>query len=161
MGAGSWGTAFAAVLADAGSEVVLWAKDEALAQEINARHENPVYHAGVTLPVAVRATGDSGEALGSADVVALAVPAQVLRGVLTEWAPAIGKGTTVVSLIKGIELGTMKRMSEVVREVTGLAESQVAVVSGPNLAHEIMQHQPTATVVACTDQDTGRVLQQA
>src|SRR5204862_1987789 len=110
---------------------------------------------------AVRATGDLVDALGAADVVALAVPAQVLRGLLTDWAPAIAPGATVVSLIKGIELGTTKRMSEVVREVTGLAESQVAVVSGPNLAHEIMRHQPTATVVACTDAGTARALQQA
>jgi glycerol-3-phosphate dehydrogenase (NAD(P)+) len=161
MGAGSWGTAFGAVLVDAGSDVVLWANGKDVADEISTKHENSAYHPGVPLPPSLRATSDAEEALDAAEVVVLAVPAQVLRGVLTGWRPAMASDTTVVSLIKGIELGTTKRMSEVVSEVTGFPDEQVAVVSGPNLAHEIMQRQPAATVVACTDERTARRLQHA
>jgi glycerol-3-phosphate dehydrogenase (NAD(P)+) len=89
------------------------------------------------------------------------VPAQVLRGLLATWSPLLPADAPVVSLIKGIELGTMKRMSEVVREVTGLPEARVAVVSGPNLAGEIVQRQPAATVVACTDESVAQDLQRA
>src|SRR6185369_12712780 len=161
MGAGSWGTAFGLVLGDAGADVALWAKDPDVADDVNRRHENAAYHPGVTLPARLRATSDAAEALGDADVVVLAVPAQVLRGLLGEWSPLLPEGAPVVSLIKGIELGTMKRMSEVVREVTALSETQVAVVSGPNLAGEIVQRQPAATVVACTDDAVAQVLQRA
>jgi glycerol-3-phosphate dehydrogenase (NAD(P)+) len=161
MGAGSWGTAFGMVLSDAGTEVALWAKDPEVADDVNARHRNTAYHPGVALPERLRATTDPGAALDGADVVVLAVPAQVLRGLLATWSPLLPREAPVVSLIKGIELGTMKRMSEVVREVTGLPEAQVAVVSGPNLAGEIVQRQPAATVVACTDESVAQDLQQA
>ena len=113
MGAGSWGTAFGMVLSDAGTEVALWAKDPEVADDVNARHRNTAYHPGVALPERLRATTDPGAALDGADVVVLAVPAQVLRGLLATWSPLLPREAPVVSLIKGIELGTMKRMSEV------------------------------------------------
>ena len=161
MGSGSWGTAFAMVLADAGTEVVLWGKDAVLAAEINRIHQNPAYHPGIELPRTLWATGDAAEAMRDADFVVLAIPSQVLRPNLARWVPLVPSGAVLVSLMKGIELGTTKRMSEVVREVADVDSDRVAIVSGPNLAREIMQRQPAATVVACTDETNAKRLQQA
>ena len=109
----------------------------------------------------MHATADVEAALVGAELVVLAVPAQALRTVLAGWSPLLPADAVLVSLMKGIELGTMRRMSEVVSEVAQVPPSRVAVVSGPNLAREIMQRQPAATVVACTDEDTARRVQQA
>ncbi|MGH3264122.1 MAG: 2-dehydropantoate 2-reductase N-terminal domain-containing protein, partial [Trebonia sp.] len=113
LGAGSWGTTFAQVLADAGTAVTLWARRGDVAAAINDGHENPPYLPGVTLPAAVTATTDVAAALDGADLVVLSVPAQTLRENLTAWAPLIPGGALLVSLMKGIELGSHKRMSEV------------------------------------------------
>jgi glycerol-3-phosphate dehydrogenase (NAD(P)+) len=159
LGAGSWGTAFAKVLADAGSDVVLWSRRPEIAAGIAERRENPDYLPGIRLPDAISATHDAGEALDGADFVILAVPSQTLRENLTGWAPHVGADATLVSLMKGVELGTALRMSEVIVEVTGVRGDRVAVVSGPNLAMEIAQEQPAATVVACTDLARAELLQ--
>ena len=161
MGAGSWGTAFAMVLADAGGEVTLWAKQPRLAVAIDTTHENPVYHPGLALPASVRASADAATVLAGAHLVVLAVPAQALRGLLTGWRDLLPPSAVLVSLIKGIELGTLQRMSQVVLQGAGVDSGRVAVVSGPNLAGEIMHRQPAATVVACTDSGTARRVQQA
>ena len=134
LGAGSWGTTFAKVLADAGCQVTLHARRPELAKAITDDGENRDYLPGIRLPSAVRATADPGEALLDAEIVVLAVPSQSLRDNLTEWAPLLPTDATLVSLMKGIELGTTKRMSEVICEVTGAGPERVAVVSGPNLA---------------------------
>jgi glycerol-3-phosphate dehydrogenase (NAD(P)+) len=139
------------VLADADNDVVLWARDERLSAAISTRHENPQYHRGITLPEALRATSDPAEALRGAEVVVLAVPAQSLRANLDTWAGVLPPDAVLVSLMKGIELGTTLRMSEVAATVTGRTPDQVAVVSGPNLAREIIERQPAATTVACPD----------
>lgn len=161
MGSGSWGTAFAMVLADAGGDVTLWGKDPELASTIQKTRQNPAYHPGVTLPDGLHATSDASAALATADLVVLAVPAQVLRPVLEGWRDLLPADAVLVSLMKGIELGTMRRMSEVVEEVAAVPADRVVVVSGPNLAGEIVQRQPAATVVACTDESTARRVQQA
>jgi glycerol-3-phosphate dehydrogenase (NAD(P)+) len=161
MGAGSWGTAFAMVLADAGTDVVLWGKDADLAEQINRTHQNPAYHPGIELPATLWATPDPAAAVADADFVVLAVPSQVLRPNLADWVGLLSPDSVLVSLMKGVELGTTKRMSEVVREVAGVESERVAIVSGPNLAREIMQRQPAATVVACTDETNAKRLQQA
>jgi glycerol-3-phosphate dehydrogenase (NAD(P)+) len=161
MGSGSWGTAFGAVLADAGGDVRLWGKDPVLAATIESSRENAAYHPGIRLPGGLHATADAAAALADAELVVLAVPAQALRAVLAGWRGLLPPSSVLVSLMKGIELGTMRRMSEVVSEVAQVPDSRVAVVSGPNLAREIMQRQPAATVVACTDEDTARRVQQA
>lgn len=161
LGAGSWGTTFAKVLSDAGTDVTLWARREEQAQLIRDKHRNEAYLPGIDLPEALRATRDPAEALDGARIVAFAVPSQSLRQNLAEWAPMLPADASLVSLMKGIELGTVKRMSEVLAEVTGFAADQVAVVSGPNLAREIALEQPTATVVACTDPVRGEQVQHA
>jgi glycerol-3-phosphate dehydrogenase (NAD(P)+) len=152
FGTGSWGTAFAAVLADAGSEVRLWGRRADLVDRINDSHVNDDYLPDLVLPDAISATADPREAVEGADIVVLAVPSQTLRVNLAHWADFIPPQAAVVSLMKGVELGTTKRMSEVIAEVAGVALERIVVVSGPNLAKEIAAKQPAATVVACVDE---------
>jgi glycerol-3-phosphate dehydrogenase (NAD(P)+) len=161
FGTGSWGTAFSLVLADAGRDVVLWGRRPELVEAIGRKHENPDYLPGVELPERIRATTDAAEALAGAGHVVLAVPSQSLRENLTRWAPLLPADAVLVSLMKGIELGTAKRMSEVIREVAGVDEHRVAVVTGPNLAKEIAQRRPAASVVASTDAGVAGRLQAA
>ncbi|MBO0864859.1 MAG: NAD(P)-dependent glycerol-3-phosphate dehydrogenase [Mycobacterium sp.] len=161
MGAGAWGTALAKVLTDAGSDVTLWARRAEVAAEINATRHNRDYLPGVQLPSGICATANAAEALGGASTVLLGVPAQAMRTNLEQWAGLIREGATLVSLAKGIELGTLMRMSQVIVAVTGIDPAQVAVVSGPNLANEIADQQPAATVIACSDSGRAVALQRA
>jgi glycerol-3-phosphate dehydrogenase (NAD(P)+) len=160
LGSGSWGTAFSQVLADAGSEVTVWGRRAEVCEQINTRHENPDYLPGVVLPESIRATDDPRAALDGAEVVVLAVPSQTLRPNLEQWAPLLPDGAVLVSLMKGIELGTTRRMSEVIAETTGAGPDRIAVVSGPNLAREIAARQPAASVIASTDEAVAEKLQQ-
>jgi glycerol-3-phosphate dehydrogenase (NAD(P)+) len=161
FGAGSWGTVFAKVLSDAGGEVTLAGRRPEIIEAINRDHENPDYLPGVALPHGLRATTEPLDALDGADCVVLAVPSQTLRDNLATWRRALPGGAPLISLIKGVELGTCKRMSEVIQEVADVPEDRVAVVSGPNLAREIAAGQPSASVVACTDSGTAQRLQAA
>jgi len=161
LGTGSWGTAFAAVMADATTDTVLWARRPELARAVETDHENPDYLPGVPLPESLRATSDPAEALDRADFVVLAIPSQTLRENLAAWRDLIPRDAVVVSLMKGIELGTTKRMSEVIGEVGDIETDRIAVVSGPNLAKEIAERQPAATVVACSDGAAAERLQTA
>jgi glycerol-3-phosphate dehydrogenase (NAD(P)+) len=161
LGTGSWGTAFAKVLADAGTDVVLWSRREELAKAVRETHENPDYLPGIALPHSITATSDAAEAVAGADFVVLAVPSQSLRDNLAQVASAIGRGSLLVSLMKGVELGTTKRMSEVICEVADVPLERVVVVSGPNLAKEIASGQPAASVVACIDLASAERLQAA
>jgi glycerol-3-phosphate dehydrogenase (NAD(P)+) len=158
-GTGSWGTAFGMVLADAGCEVTLWGRRPDLAEAVNTTRTNPDYLPGVELPAGVRATSDPAEAARDAEFTVLAVPSQTLRENLGHWVPMLHPETVLVSLMKGVELGTAKRMSEVIAEITGAGEDRVAVLSGPNLAKEIAARQPAASVVACRDEAVARRLQ--
>jgi glycerol-3-phosphate dehydrogenase (NAD(P)+) len=161
LGAGSWGTTFAQVLCDADTQVTILARRPELARAIMERHENTDYMPGTPLNRALRATVDTAAALDGADVVVLAVPSQTLRPNLAAWARHIPPRAVLVSLIKGIEIGTCKRMSQVIQDVLGTPSEQIAVISGPNLAREIAHRQHAATVVACSDEATARELQRA
>jgi glycerol-3-phosphate dehydrogenase (NAD(P)+) len=161
LGAGSWGTTFAKVLADAGNDVVLWARRAEVAAAINETRCNAAYLPDIRLPSTLRATDDAAEAVHRARAVVLAVPSQTLRENLAGWQPLLPPDATLVSLAKGVELSTLKRMSEVIGEVADVPMEHVAVVSGPNLAKEIAAEQPTATVVACADHDRAVALQHA
>jgi glycerol-3-phosphate dehydrogenase (NAD(P)+) len=156
MGAGAWGTALAKLLADAGGEVTLWARRSDVADDINSSRHNPGYLPGVQLPTGIRATADPAQALNGATTVLLAVPAQTMRTNLEQWVGLITRGATLLSAAKGIELGTLMRMSQVIVDVTGVDPSQVGAISGPNLASEITAGQPAATVIACSD--SGRAV---
>ncbi|MEU2431255.1 MULTISPECIES: NAD(P)H-dependent glycerol-3-phosphate dehydrogenase [unclassified Streptomyces] len=161
FGTGSWGTVFGMVLADAGCEVTLCGRRAELAEAINTTHTNPDYLPGIELPAGLRATTDPAEAARGADFTVLAVPSQTLRGNLAKWAPVLPSDTVLVSLMKGIELGTVMRMSEVIEEVAKVPAERVAVVTGPNLAREIAGRQPAAAVVASRDESVAQRLQAA
>lgn len=160
IGAGSWGTAFAVIPADKGVETVLWARRPDLAEAISSRHENPDYLPGVELPTALRGTHQVGDAVDGAQVVVMGVPSHAFRGVFGEVAEHLGADATVVSLTKGVEQGSLLRMTEVLRDAGDLAEDRVAVLSGPNLAKEVAQRQPSASVAACADEGRCRELQE-
>ncbi|HVX53084.1 NAD(P)H-dependent glycerol-3-phosphate dehydrogenase [Nocardioides sp.] len=159
LGAGSWGTAFSIVLADAGNEVTLWARREEVAAGINETRTNAEYHPQVRLPDAISATHDIEKAAYGAEVVVLATPSQALRGNLTQWVPHLPSDAVLVSLMKGVELGTLNRMSEVIAQETGAGPERIAVVSGPNLSPEIARREPAAAVVACADETVATRLQ--
>jgi glycerol-3-phosphate dehydrogenase (NAD(P)+) len=155
FGSGSWGTAYAAVLADAGSRVRMWGRRAELVDQINQLHVNGAYLPDLLLPEAISATTDPEEAVDGVDIVVLAVPSQLLRVNLARWSDFLPRHAAVVSLMKGVELGTTKRMSEVIAEVGGVGPERIVVVSGPNLAREIAAKQPAASVVACVDESTA------
>ncbi|MET9393776.1 NAD(P)H-dependent glycerol-3-phosphate dehydrogenase [Streptomyces sp. NPDC006624] len=159
--AGSWGTAVAKIMADAGTDVVLHARRSEVADAINVTHRNPGYFPDVELPTTVTATTSPAAALDGADLLVLSIPAQALREGLAAWAPYIGADTLIVSLMKGIERDTGQRASEVITEVTGIPAERVAVLSGPNLARELMTGQPAAATVACPDEAAALRVQQA
>lgn len=160
LGAGSWGTVMAAVLADAGREVTMFARRPEVVDEINIDGTNKSYVPGLRFRGKVSATADPAEAAHNAEFVFLAVTAQTLRSCLTEWAPVIEEKTTYVSLIKGIELGSLKLMSQLIADVADVPRNRVAVLSGPNIAPEIVERQPTGTVVSCNDGATSIRLQE-
>jgi glycerol-3-phosphate dehydrogenase (NAD(P)+) len=147
IGAGSWGTTFSKVLADGGSDVMLWSRREEVASEINNSHRNGDYLPGVNLPAGIVASTDVEQVLSGASQVYISVPSQSLRSNLEQWGKFIPKDAIVVSLMKGVEQKTGLRMSQVIEE-HGITEDRVVVVSGPNLALEIADEQPAASVAA-------------
>ncbi len=161
LGAGSWGTTFAKILADAAGAagsprgIKVWGRRAEVVDQINRDHRNSDYLKDIVLPASITASTDVREVLAGADLVVVAVPAQSLRPQLREWKDMIEPGAVVVSLMKGLELGTDARMSEVISQELGLPPERIAVVSGPNLAMEIAREEPTASVVACTDSATA------
>ena len=156
MGGGSFGTAMGMIATDAGGEVVIWAREPEVAQSVNELHINEMYHPGLELPPELWVTNDPATALKGAEVIILAIPAQTLRENLTEWKSLIEPDAIIVTLMKGIEATTTKRMTEVIAEVAEVPASRVAAISGPNLAREIIQRQPAATTVACVDVDNAK-----
>lgn len=161
IGAGSWGTAMGVLLTRNGRcDVVLWARRPELAETMNLYHENPEYLPGIVLPDELRVTNDLEEALAGAETVIMGVPSHGFRDVLKHVAPIAGPRPAYVSLTKGLEVGTRKRMSEVIgEEVDGLDESCVAVLTGPNLAREIVEGHPSASAIASRDDATAKRLQ--
>jgi glycerol-3-phosphate dehydrogenase (NAD(P)+) len=148
------------VLADAGHEVTIWGRRADLCVAINDRHENPDYLPGVELPATVTATPDPARAAADAALVVLAVPSQTLRANLQDWAGVLPRDAVLLSLMKGVELGSLKRMSEVIAEVADAGAERVAVLSGPNLAREIAAREPAASVVACAEERVAAQLRE-
>lgn len=159
MGAGAWGTTFARVLADADHRVRLWARRSDVVDEINATARNGLYLPGVDLPPTISATADPAEAMTGASMVVLAVPSQFLRATLSDW--QVPDNAIVVNLAKGIEVSTGLRMSQVICEVARIEPDRHAVFTGPNLAREIAERQPTAAVIASSSEDTASLVQRA
>ena len=138
-----------------------WGRRAELVDQINSSHVNGDYLPDLHLPEAISATTDPQEAVDGADFVVIAVPSHTLRVSLERWGDVLPRHGAVVSLMKGVELGTTKRMSEVIAEVAGVAPERIVVVSGPNLAGEIAAKQPSASVVACVDESLAERVAQA
>ena len=149
LGGGSWGTAVAALVAR-NAPVTLWARDPDTVAEINDQHSNARYLPGTKLPDSLRATTDIAQAVHDADVVVMGIPSQNFRGVLQQVAEHIRAWVPVVSLTKGLEAGTGLRMTQITQEV--LSGHPVGVLTGPNLAREIMDGRAAASVIAMEDE---------
>jgi glycerol-3-phosphate dehydrogenase (NAD(P)+) len=158
LGAGSWGTALAVHLGRVGHEVRLWARDESLAGEMSVRRANAVYLPDVPLPASVAVTHALGDALSGADLVVSAVPSHGCRAVMASAAPMLAPSAVIVSATKGLEAGTLLRMSEVVAQEA--AGHPVVVLSGPSFAIEVARQLPTAILAASVDADAIALVQQ-
>ncbi len=159
VGAGSWGTAVASMLAPK-ADTTLWARNPDLAAAIDAG-DNPAYLPGVSLPAELKASSDLPSMLDGADVVVMAVPSHGYRSVLSAGAVAISESAPIVSLTKGIEQDSLMRMTEVTADVLPKHDRQrIGVLTGPNLASEIVAGQPAATVIAIADHDVALQLQE-
>jgi glycerol-3-phosphate dehydrogenase (NAD(P)+) len=159
IGAGAWGTTVASVIAE-NTPTTIWAREPEVAEAITSRRENPLFLGGHALHSALRATTSLDEAVDGAEVILMAVPAPFFRPVLGEATQFIPATTPIVSLVKGLEEKTLLRMTEVVVAETGIDPRLVGVLTGPNLAHEVIEGQPSATVVALGDEDWSTRLQQ-
>ena len=156
LGGGSWGTTVAALIAR-NTPVTMWARDEATVNEINTQHSNAKYLPDAVLPRDVRATTDIEEAVAGMDVIVMGIPSQSFRGVLEQIKPHIRPWVPVISLSKGLELSSRKRMTELVNEV--LPGHPAGVLTGPNLAREIMSGYAAASVIAMEDEVIVKELQ--
>ncbi len=150
FGAGAWGSTLAQVLCDAGNEVLLWGRNAETISEINNQHTNQRYLAGQVLPHELRATTDLDEAFAFSQTYVLAIPSTQLRATLNEWKDRFSADCIIVSTLKGIEVSTMLRMTEIIEQVLG--KHKVAILTGPNLADELILRQPAGAVAASTSQ---------
>ncbi len=155
IGGGSWGTTVAA-LAARNTPTTLWARRQELADQINDDHRNGDYLADFDLPEALVATADLEEAVTGCDVLVMAVPSQGFRGALEDVSAHLRPWVPVVSLTKGLEVGTRKRMSEIITEV--VPGHPVGVLTGPNLAKEILAGHAAAAVMAMDDHNVAQAL---
>jgi glycerol-3-phosphate dehydrogenase (NAD(P)+) len=158
LGAGSWGTALAIHLASVGHGVTLWGRDAGLIAEMQGRRANPTYLPDITFPPLLRPVASLDEALAGARHVIVAIPSHGLRAVVREAANEIPAGTVLVSATKGIEAGSLQRMSEIIQNETGHRHAVVAL-SGPSFAAEVARHLPTALVAASTDEEAVKAVQ--
>jgi glycerol-3-phosphate dehydrogenase (NAD(P)+) len=157
LGAGSWGTTLASLLAKKGERVRLWAYEAEVVESINREHRNAIFLPRMELPPELRAFGDPNEAVQGADVILSVIPSHAVRSVVTRLAAAFPSGMLVVSATKGIEPDSLELMSQVLG--TTLPAARVAVLSGPSFAEEVCQDQPTAVVAAAADQATAAEVQ--
>jgi len=161
VGAGSWGTAFAAMLAERNGEVALWAREEEVCQSLLRSRENRLFLPGISVPEGVRPTNDLAGAVSGKSVVAFAVPSHYLRDVAGRAAPHLSPDACLVSLVKGVENGTLRRMTELLAEASPLHAGRVAVLSGPTFAREVAQGKPAGATVAAADIEIARRLQES
>jgi glycerol-3-phosphate dehydrogenase (NAD(P)+) len=151
FGTGAWGSTMAQVLHDAGNDVLLWGRNQDVVDEINTSHTNQKYLASHVLPEGLRASSNLEEAFQHSHVYVLAIPAQQLRTMLAEWKPLVPANAIVVSTLKGIEISTQMRMTEIIEEMWGI--SKVGIITGPNLADELVMRQPAGAVAAAATQE--------
>lgn len=158
LGAGQWGTTMAQVLCDAGNHVLLWGRSQEIVDEINQNHTNSKYLDDNLLPLGLKATTSLTEAFEYSNIYVLAVPAQTLRENLITWKDLVSPNALYISTLKGIELSTMSRMTEIVHDV--MQTDNIAIVTGPNLAYELVLRQPAGAVAAATTLARAEKVQQ-
>jgi len=146
LGAGQWGSTMAQVLCDAGNHVLIWGRNQEVVDEINNRHTNAKYLDQNVLPLGLKATSDLMEAFNYSNIYVLAVPAQTLRENLKSWKPLVQPEAMFISTLKGIEVSSMSRMTEIIQEV--METENVSIITGPNLATELVLRQPAGAVAA-------------
>ncbi|CAB4759734.1 MAG: NAD(P)H-dependent glycerol-3-phosphate dehydrogenase [Actinobacteria bacterium] len=146
FGTGQWGSTMAQVLSDAGNHVLMWGRNGDVVNEINTHHTNSKYLDSNVLPKALLATTDLQEAFDYSSIYVLAVPAQTLRENLVEWKPLAAPNALFVSTLKGIEASSLSRMTQIIEEVMGT--TNVGIITGPNLANELILRQPAGAVAA-------------
>ena len=156
FGAGAWGSTMAQVLTDAGNDVLLWGRSETVVAEINTSHTNAKYLQSHKLPETLVATTDLQKAFSHSDIYVLAIPAQQLRVTLQEWKPLFHPHSTIVSTLKGIEISTQMRMTEVIEDVLG--PHKIAIITGPNLADELVLRQPAGAVAAAPTMELAELI---
>ncbi|MEY3166045.1 MAG: hypothetical protein RLZZ291_562 [Actinomycetota bacterium] len=161
LGTGQWGTALAQILCDAGNDVLIWGRNTAVVDEINSRHTNAGSLPGTALPQNLKATSDISVAMEHAQMVVLAVPAQSLRENLQQWRSLFKKDIPIVSSLKGIEVSTQLRMTEVIKQVLEMSEEKLAIITGPNLAREVVLRQPAGAVAASVSQELADLVAKA
>ena len=158
LGAGQWGTTMAQVLCDAGNHVLMWGRSQELVDEVNQRHTNSKYLDENVLPLGLRATTSLNEAFEYSNIYVLAVPAQTLRENLNAWKSMVQPNALFISTLKGIEVSTMSRMTEIITEV--METENIAIITGPNLANELVLRQPAGAVAAATSLPIAEKVQQ-
>ncbi|MDA2962668.1 MAG: NAD(P)-dependent glycerol-3-phosphate dehydrogenase, partial [Actinomycetota bacterium] len=146
FGSGQWGSTMAQVLSDAGNHVLIWGRNQSVVDEINDKHTNAQYLDNNLLPTGLQATTDIAQAFDYSSIYVLAVPAQSLRQNLNAWKTLAPPDALYISTLKGIEVSTLQRMSQIIQEV--METENVAIITGPNLANELILRQPAGAVVA-------------
>lgn len=158
LGAGQWGTTMAQVLCDAGNHVLMWGRSQELVDEVNEKHTNSKYLDESVLPLGLRATTSLSEAFEYSNIYVLAVPAQTLRENLNAWKSMAQPNALFISTLKGIEVSTMSRMTEIISEV--METENIAIITGPNLANELVLRQPAGAVAAAASMSIAEKVQQ-
>ena len=148
LGSGAWGTTLGQVMVDSGQQVLIWGRNKKVVREINRRHSNRRFLKGIDLPKELKATTDIKAVLEFADVILLAIPSQTLRENLNNWKGFFPKDLPIISTLKGIEVETQLRMTEVAQQVLEVDKSRLGIITGPNLASEIIMRQPAGAVAA-------------
>ena len=160
LGSGAWGTTLGQVLIDSGQQVLIWGRNKKVVREINRRHSNRRFLKGIDLPKELKATTDIKAVLEFADVIVLAIPAQTLRENLESWKGFFPTDLPIISTLKGIEVETQLRMTEIVQEILGADKSRFGLITGPNLANEIITRQPAGAVVASENPEIIKIMQE-
>ncbi len=158
LGAGAWGTTMAQVLSDGGHDVLLWGRNSQLVKEINESHTNQKYLQKHVLPTQLKATEDISKAFAHSSIIVLAIPAQSLREALIQWKSFFKPDSLIISTVKGIELSSELRMTEVIVDVLGTAH--YAIITGPNLADELILRQPAGAIAAAPTLEIATAVQE-
>ncbi len=153
LGTGAWGTTLAQIIVDAGHDVLMWGRNSDVVAEINEKHSNEAFLPGITLDSRITATTDISAALAFSDLIILAIPAQTLRENLKNWKQYLSSEKALISTLKGIEAQTHTRMTEIIEQELGEGKHQIGLITGPNLADELIIRQPAGAVAASSDSD--------